>query len=127
MSPLTSKRKAGRPRLKIDGNLVAELAQAQLTDREIARICKCSVDTLTRHFADTIKENKLEGVGSMRRKLFVTGMGEGKGAITAMIFYLKNYGGMADNQRGEEIRHLEFCGIPVPGEFDQPGTVNKPN
>lgn len=90
-----------RPKLELDEVLVADLARAQLTDKEIAQICKCSVDTLTRRFADSLKEWKLEGVGSVRRKLFTTALGESKGSTTAMIFFLKNYGGMADVRREE--------------------------
>lgn len=112
-----------RPKIELDESLVQELAKAQLTDKEIAQICKCSVDTLTRRFADSLKEWKLEGVGSVRRKLFTTAMGESKGSTTAMIFFLKNYGGMADVTR-EERTPLGFGSIPMPSDA---GRVSKPN
>src|SRR5579859_2228035 len=87
-----------RPQIELDAELVKSFCQAQLTTAEIAVICKCSKDTIERRFAATLKEWKDEGVGSVRRRLFQSALGQIEGAsqTTAMIFFLKNYGGMSD-------------------------------
>src|ERR1051325_8259706 len=87
-----------RPQIELDAELVRELCRAQLTNDEIAVCCKCSPDTLTRRFAEQLKEWKSEGVSSVRRELFKTATdNRASGKTAAMIFFLKNYGGMSDN------------------------------
>lgn len=46
---------------------VRDLAMIQCTMGEIAACCRCSVDTLERHFADVIKEGYELGKESLRR------------------------------------------------------------
>lgn len=115
-----------RPRKYIDRKLMKELALAQLTNAEIARILKVSPDTIERRYAVAIKEWRRIGTGSVRRELFVTAMGQSKGKVTACIFFLKNYGGMSDVVRDGD-KGLECGNLPVAKEFDQSRTVNKPN
>ena len=88
---------AGRPRKRLDAELVEQLARAQLTNEEIARIVKCSPDTIERRYGARLRSWKAAGVGSVRRELFMQAMGTGKSKVTACIFFLKNYGGMRDN------------------------------
>lgn len=119
-----------RKRKWIDRKLLKELCLAQLTDEELARCLKVSPDTLTRRYAESIKAWKKQGVASMRRRLFTTAMQdvpilnkEGdvigtqpkSGATTAMIFFLKNFGDMADVSRTEERpKGVGFGDLPVP-------------
>ncbi len=56
-----------RPKLQIDEALVREAAKLHCTMEEIAALCKCSVDTLERRFADTIKGERAGGKLSLRR------------------------------------------------------------
>jgi AraC-like DNA-binding protein len=92
------RRRTGRPRKRVSARVVEQLAKAQLTNEEIARICNCSVDTLTRRFAERLKAWKSVGVGSARRELYRVGMSrDGAGKTSALIFFLKNYGNMRDN------------------------------
>lgn len=105
-----SQENMARPRKKLNTKLVRQLAQAQLTTPEIATICGCSADTIERRFAGSLKAWKDEGVGSVRRELFITAMGKSKGKVSSMIFYLKNYGGMSDKHEvtgpdGGPIQH----------------------
>lgn len=71
---------AGRPRLVIDKDLLEQLAKIQCTMEEIAAVLGCSVDTLERNFADTIKKGKDEGKASLRR-LQWKGAQDGKPAM----------------------------------------------
>ena len=59
--------KIGRPRAKIDPDAVLALARIHCTQAEIAAVLGCSVDTLARRFADTIKKGQDEGKASLRR------------------------------------------------------------
>jgi len=58
---------AGRPRLVIDKDLLENLASIQCTMNEMASVLGCSVDTLERNYADTIKKGKDHGRASLRR------------------------------------------------------------
>lgn len=59
-----------KPKKDISDELVFDLAKIQCTMEEIAAMCKCSVDTLERRFADTIRIGKLAGKESLRRSQF---------------------------------------------------------
>lgn len=83
----------------IDRKLLKELCQAQLTGEEIAACLRCSWDTLERRYAVAIKAWRSSGPGSARRRLYKLGMednAKGKPNTAALIFFLKNYGGMRD-------------------------------
>ena len=56
-----------RPCKEINVELLEELARIGCTDEEMARILKCSPDTLTRRFADSIKTARSEMKMSLRR------------------------------------------------------------
>ena len=56
-----------RPKLQVDEVLVREAAALHCTMEEIAGLCKCSVDTLERRFAEVIKEERSQGKLSLRR------------------------------------------------------------
>lgn len=65
----------GRPPIKLDKELFEEACSLCCTEEEIARLCKCSVDTLERwckreyqlSFADIYKRNSERGKMSLRR------------------------------------------------------------
>jgi hypothetical protein len=56
-----------RQKLPIDESQVEELAAILCTMEEIAAVVGCSVDTLERRFADTIKKGRERGKSSLRR------------------------------------------------------------
>lgn len=98
----TRSRRIGRPRKRLSARVIEQLARAQLTNEEIARICNCSADTLTRRFAERLKAWKSVGVGSARRELYRQGMSRsGAGKTSALIFFLKN------PQRVRPLQHRE--------------------
>lgn len=63
---------AGRPKFKIDYNLVEKLAGIQCTQQEIASFLGCSVDTLQRDetFCGIYKRGQENGKMSLRRIQF---------------------------------------------------------
>lgn len=117
-----------RPRKYIDRMMLKELCLAQCTNDEISGALNVSWDVLTRRYGGPIKVWRRQGPMSVRRKLFNVAMSDSKGAVTAAIFYLKNYGGMADVIR-DKGREIEPEGVPIPYEFRQDSTAgtDKPN
>lgn len=115
------------PRRKyVNRHILKELCQAQLSNDEISRVLRVSWDTLDRRYAEAIKAWRTLGPASVRRELFLTAMGDSKGKLGAMIFYLKNYGGMADVARNSEpSKPLDYGNLPIPAS--QSGTTRKPN
>lgn len=78
---------------KIDPEDVLKLAAMQCTMQEIADFLDCSVDTLERNFAETIKKGRSRGTISMKRKLYEKGM---SGDLGAIVWWQKNFSGMSD-------------------------------
>lgn len=85
--------KAGRPKIKLDTNLIEDLAGIFCTNREIASIMNCSTDTLVRNYADHIKKGRDRGKSSLRRKQWEKAM---DGNTTMLIWLGKNYLNQAD-------------------------------
>lgn len=113
-----------RRRKYINRITLKALAQAQFSNDEISTALRVSWDTLARRYAEPIKKWRQEGVASVRRELFMTAMGDSKGKVPCMIFFLKNYGGMSDKVDVQEKRGFELGDLPVPTEFR---TANRPN
>ena len=117
------------PRRKwIDRKLLKELCLSQCSNEEIAGALRISWDTLQRRYAEPIKIWRGQGPMSIRRKLFVAAEtlstpAQNKASLSAAIFYLKNYGGMADVTR-DERKPLEFGSLPTP---EDTRTASKPN
>jgi hypothetical protein len=88
-------KKAGRPKLEIDGDLVEKLAGIGCPNKEIAAIVGCSVDTLDRHFADVIAKGRENGKTRLRKKQIEVALA---GNVTMLIFLGKNMLGQADKQ-----------------------------
>ena len=63
-----------RPKAKIDEQQVRELAAIDCTSAEMAAVLRCNEGTLLRRFAGVIKEGRLAGKMSLRRKQFQVAM-----------------------------------------------------
>ena len=93
--------KMGRPLIEIDKAQFENLCSLQCTKQEIAGWFGCSEDTIERWckrtygetFAATFAQKRSKGQISVRRALYQAAT---KGNTTAMIFWLKNHAGMAD-------------------------------
>lgn len=93
--------KMGRPTIEIDKGQFENLCSLQCTKAEIAGWFGCSEDTIERWckrtynetFAATFAQKRAKGQISVRRALYQAAT---KGNTTAMIFWLKNHAGMAD-------------------------------
>ncbi len=91
-----TKRKGGRPIIRLDWDLVDGLAKLQATHEEIASLLSCSVDTLNRAarrehsmgFAEYYRQKALGGRASLRRAQFATAL---KGNTAMLIWLGKQY------------------------------------
>ena len=88
----------GRPKLEIDEGLVVQLAKIHCTHTEIAAVVGCSVDTLTRRFADIIEKAREDGKSSLRRAQWKAAL---SGDRTLMIWLGKQHLGQNDKQQHE--------------------------
>ena len=84
----------GRPRLKIDLNILANLAQIGCPDYEIAKILNISARTLSRNYAEYIDENREKGKASLRKKMWDKALK--KDNTMMQIWLSKNYLGFKD-------------------------------
>ena len=99
----------GRPLKQIDEGLVQELARIACTNEEIAAICECSTDTLTRRFAEVIKTGREHAKASLRRKQWGKAM---EGNVTMLIWLGKQLLGQADQSRQDITSGGERLGLP---------------
>jgi len=83
----------GRPPIEVDEDLIEKLASIHCTMAEIASTVGCSVDTLERRFAETIKRGKDKGKSSLRRIMWKKAQ---EGNPTMMIWLSKQHLGMSD-------------------------------
>lgn len=63
-----NKNPVGRPKLDLDPVLIEDLAGIGCTMIEIAKICKCSVDTLENNYSDVIEKGRADCRMSLRRR-----------------------------------------------------------
>ena len=92
----------GRPRLKIDLNILANLAQIGCPDYEIAKILNISPRTLSRNYAEFIDENREKGKASLRKKMWDKAL---KNDNTMMQIWLsKNYLGFKDKIETTDVK-----------------------
>ena len=92
-----------RPRLQLDEATIEHLAQCQCTQAEIADAVGCSVDTLTRRFADTLTRCKAHGKTRLRARQFRRAM---KGSDSMLIFLGKQYLGQSDKTTMTSLTEL---------------------
>jgi len=83
-----------RQKLKIDENLVFELAKLHCTNVEIARIVDCDPQTIENRFSDLVAKGKEEGKLSLRRAMFRSAVDNGN--VAMMIWLSKNILGFTD-------------------------------
>jgi len=86
-------KKAGRPKKKVDTDLLYKLAQIHCTMREMVDILGVSEDTLKRNYAGIIDKGKAEGKMRLRRKQIEVAM---KGNAVMLIFLGKQMLGQSD-------------------------------
>lgn len=72
-----------RPKLDIDPDMVEKLAGVGCTDKEVASILECSVDTLSRRFAEFLEKGRSNRKMSLRRKQTEVAMG---GNVSMLIW-----------------------------------------
>lgn len=70
-----------RPRKKIDEDQVTKLAAIDCSYAEMASILGCNESTLTRRFAQAIKDGRNHGNMSLKRKQFEIAMGGNVGML----------------------------------------------
>lgn len=121
------KSKGGAPPKKIDEALVLELASIGCTTREIARVCKCSSDTLERRFMDSLEAGRASVQISLRRaQLKVAFDSENKSQAAMLIWLGKQFlaqkeppreialppsDGSKDGAGGTQVLIAEFIGL----------------
>lgn len=82
-----------RPVKKIDPEQVRKLAAINCSVAEIGAVLNCSADTLQRRFAAALKDGRLTGNMSLKRKMWETAM---QGNVTMMIWLSKQMLGYTD-------------------------------
>ena len=92
----------GRPRLKIDLNILANLAQIGCPDYEIAKILGISPRTLSRNYAEYIDENREKGKASLRKKMWDKALK--KDNTMMQIWLSKNYLGFKDKIETTDVK-----------------------
>ena len=88
------KKKAGRPKKKIDTDLLYKLAQIHCTMKEMVDIIGVSEDTLKRNYAGIIDKGKAQGKMRLRRKQIEVAM---QGNAALLIFLGKAMLGQSEN------------------------------
>ena len=83
----------GRPKKKLDKDVIAKLSQIGCTQEEIGSVIGISARTLQRRYADLVAENKNKGKASLRKKMYEKAM---KGNDKLLIWLSKNYLNMVD-------------------------------
>lgn len=99
--------KTGRKPLEIDPELVGKLAGIGCTMKEIAAVCKCSVDTLERRFADVIETGRENAKASLRRMQWKQAE---RGNTTMLIWLGKQLLGQRDRH---DYEHSGKGGEPI--------------
>lgn len=77
-----------RPLLEIDPVLVEDLASIMCTNKEIAAIVGCCVDTLTDRFSEILDKGRQRGKTTLRREQWKAAVG---GNIVMLIWLGKQY------------------------------------
>jgi hypothetical protein len=89
-----------RPKKDIDIEQVRKLAAIQCSYAEMASVLGCNESTLTRRFAQVIKEGRDQGRMSLKRKQYEVAMG---GNTSMLIWLGKNVLGQRDSFPEENV------------------------
>ena len=95
------KNPVGRPRVKVDMDILANLSQIGCTQEEIASVLGMSARTLQRNFAEIVEVNKNKGKASLRKKMWDKAIK--KDNTNMQIWLSKNELGMKDRTMTETI------------------------
>lgn len=82
------KKKAGRPKAKLDVEMIEKLAKIHCTPREIGYIMGVDHRTIVKHHSDLLEKAKSLGKMNIRRKQFEVAM---SGNPTMLIWVGKNW------------------------------------
>lgn len=93
-SDVTPTGRTGRPRIELDTDQIAKLAEIQCTIKEIAYIMGVSTDTISRNYADVVEAGKQSGKMQLRRAQWRKAVEEGN--PTMQIWLGKQYLEQAD-------------------------------
>jgi hypothetical protein len=118
----------GRPKKDISTDEVERAAGCGLTDAQIAHVLGCSVDTLSRRFAEHIKRGKANAIYSMSSKCFQMGLTDD--GVTDRIFWLKCRAGWRDRPseiEGEESLDAMLMQLQREHGFTTPTPPAEPN
>ena len=85
--------KVGRPKAKVDVEILKNLASIGCPTYEIASVMNVSARTLKRNFAEIIDQYKERGKASLRKKMYEKAI---KGNDKLLIWLSKNYLNMVD-------------------------------
>lgn len=101
MSEKTDKNRGpGRPKLELDEDQIVKLAELQCTNREIAYVMGCSVDTIRNNYGDAVEKGKAQGAIKLRRAMFRNACELNHAAV--QIFLAKNILGMSDSPQNAQ-------------------------
>ena len=90
----------GRPKKKLDKDVIANLSQIGCTQEEIGSVVGISARTLQRRYADLVAENKNIGKASLRKKLWEKAL---KGNDKLLIWLSKQELNMRDKIETQSI------------------------
>ena len=87
----------------IDSKMVKNLSGLGITQEQICSLLGMSRNTLTKYYTEELVQGKAEANASVSRNLFRIATGDGQGAVTAGIFWLKCQAGWKDTNTLEVI------------------------
>lgn len=108
------KRGPGKPKAVVDLELVYNLAKLHCTNREIAHLVGCHVDTLQKRFHDLLDKGRDDGKMTLRRSMWDLAL-NGKNP-TMMIWLSKQHLGFSDNPVSTDDKK------PLPWSDDEPSS-----
>ena len=111
------KNPVGRPKVKVDMDILANLSQIGCTQEEIASVLGISARTLQRNFAEIVEVNKNKGRASLRKKMWDKAIK--KDNTNMQIWLSKNELGMKDRTVNETI--TEPLPLIIEGEVEEVG------
>jgi NADH/NAD ratio-sensing transcriptional regulator Rex len=107
MTDEPEQKKAGRPAHEFTDeqkDQIERLAEIQCSNKEIAYIMGCSVDTLRRHYTDHVELGKTNGKIKLRRAQWRNAIDDNN--TTMQIWLGKNYLGQAESPINTEDNQI---------------------